>query len=231
MELQLPLLRHVNGRVPSFPRTLAALGELPAFLYGATEFGSSQVRSFFEILSNKEKPRPHIREMILRDQTKRYLERNHFDIEDESLSVGNEPLAALLIRCGPVQFRILKGPGGSVPGCGESWHRRQFYNQKPSSYIDPRSGTIRQTKLNLLLLWDFDSNFNLSQLWLCCPMRAGSTTAEVMTHWHEPLQHPATTINVDSDPSSDFLQKRAEDDLEKLLREDEEESQDTSERA
>jgi hypothetical protein len=109
MELQLPLLREVNGRVPPFHQTLAALGELPTFLYSAAEFGTSQVRSFFELLSEKETPRPHVREMILRDQAKRYFERNHFNIEDEALSIGNEPLAALLIRCGPVQFRVLKG--------------------------------------------------------------------------------------------------------------------------
>ena len=118
-----------------------------------------------------------------------------------------------------------------MPGCGESLQRRQFYNQEPSKYIDSQSGLIRQTKLNLLGLWDFDSNFNLSQLWRCCPMRAGTRTAEVMTHWHEPVPHPATKMGASSGESAEVAKNRAEDDLEELLRENEANPEDISEKA
>src|SRR5262249_21859834 len=166
--------------------------------------------------SDNERPRPHIREMILRDQAKRYLQQHHFVIEDEEVSIGNEPLAALLIRCGSVQIRILKGRGGLIPGCGESKGRRSFYNQRPSTYLDPRTNRARTTKLNLVLIWDFDCHFNISELWLACPLRAGEKSADVLTQWLEPIPHPAVSAT-HAPASSDDAQQKAEDELERLL--------------
>src|SRR3979411_1922880 len=104
MALQLTLLQPRDGCFPSFEQTRSALGIAPQILFRALEFGTSQDRIFFEKLSENERPRPHIREMIVRDQGKRFLERNNFQVEEESISVGNEPLAALVVRFGPVQI-------------------------------------------------------------------------------------------------------------------------------
>lgn len=229
MNLQLTLLRPNRGRVPTFERTLTALGEIPSILCRALEFGASQNRRFFEELSQKEKPRPHLREMIVRDQAKRFLERNDFQVEEESVTVGNEPLAALTAYCGPAHLRVLKGFGGTVPGCGDSGRRKDFYNQKPGLYRDGK-GQIREAKLNLLYLWDFDKTFNLGDLWLACPMRAGQTSADILLHWHEPIPYP---IAVASDARvSDESRREAEDELERLLREQaSEESADSAEEA
>jgi hypothetical protein len=179
------------------------------------EFGTSQNRLFFETLSQNEPPRPHLREMIVRDQGKRFLERNEFQVDDDLLALGNEPLSALLLRCGPVQIRVLKSADGLVPGCGDSFRRRRFYNQSPDFYRDPH-GKAHKTKLNLLFLWNFDSSFNLGHVWLTCPIRAGETSEEVVTHFHQPLPHPvfATLIR----PAED-VRNQAEEELERLLRE------------
>lgn len=230
MDLQLPLLRCINGKAPSFQKTLAALGELSTYFYEAMEFGSTHVHQYFEKQSDNEKPRPHIREMILRDQAKRYLQRHHFVIEDEEISLGNEPLAALLVRCGPVQIRILKGRGGLIPGCGESIGRRSFYNQRSSTYMDPRTRRARVTKLNLVLIWDFDPHFNISQLWLACPLRAGEKSADVLTQWLEPIPHPAV-IAAHVPVSSDDAQQKADDELERLLDNTNESTDDSAEEA
>jgi hypothetical protein len=223
MGLQLPLIRPRNGHLPTFERTLAALGPIPNFLFRALEFGASQNRLFFDLLSEKERPRAHLREMIVRDQGKRFLERSEFQVEDEAVTVGNEPLAALVLRCGPVHMRVLKAaaPDGLAPGCGASERRRGFYNQAPSLYLG-LDGRTRQTKLNLIYLWTFDDAFNLGQTWLVCPLRAGETPAEVITHFHEPLPHPAVSL---SEQAASEQVKQTEDELEDLLRNVPEESE------
>jgi len=218
MALQLTLIRPRNGRLPSFERTRSALGQIPEFLFRALEYGTSQNRLFFETLSENERPRPHLREMIVRDQGRRFLERNNFQVDDELVSVGNEPLSALLLRCGPVQLRVLKSVDGLPPGCGDSLRRRRFYNQAGDLYRD-RNGETRSTKLNLLFLWNFDQAFNLGQVWLACTLRAGETSADVVTHFNEPLPHPSTSL---TQPSAEKAIKQAEDDLERLLKEEQE---------
>lgn len=213
MNLQLTLLRVSNGRVPNFQRTVSALGNIPALLYRALEFGTAQNREFFERLSGGERPRSHLREMIVRDQAKRFLERNDFQVDEESVDVGTEPLAALLVRCGPVQARVLKGIDGVVPGCGNSLRRRSFYGQSSNVYLN-RRGETRQTRLNLLVLWDFDPTFNLNQLWLACPMRGGESSTDILLHWQEPLPYPIAAASQEETAPS--LEQTAED-LERML--------------
>lgn len=225
MSLQLPLLQPDSGKFPSFKQAVDALGIVPEILYRALEFGTSQNRLFFEQLSEKERPRPHIREIIVRDQAKRFLQRNDFQVEDEVINVGGEPLAALLTRWGPVQIRTLKAISGLVPGCGDSFKRRRFYNQLPDLYLG-RDGKTRQTRLNLLFLWDFDPTFNLGNVWLSLPLRAGENSADVVTFWHEPLPHPATLA---PDVKAGTARQEAEDELEKLLRDDEQKPEDEEE--
>ncbi len=215
MSLQLTLPSSTTGKLPSFEQTLAALGQIPGFLFRALEFGTSQNRLFFETLSQNEPPRPHLREMIVRDQGKRFLERNEFHVDDDQLALGSEPLSALLLRCGPVQIRVLKSADGLVPGCGDSFRRRRFYNQAPDFYQDSR-GKAHKTKLNLLFLWNFDQSFNLGQVWITCPIRAGETSEEVVTHFHQPLSHPVFGSVIR--PAED-ARDRAEQELERLLRE------------
>jgi hypothetical protein len=233
--LQLNLLPSASSRrVPTFAQTISALGNMPAISYRALEFGRAPNRTFFETLSQKERPRPHVREIIVRDQAKRFLERNDFQVDEESVTVGNEPLSALVVRCGIIQIRVLKGAGGIVPGCGESFRRRHFYNQRPDLYID-RKGQTRQTRLNLLALWDFNTVFNLDKIWLVCPMRAGETSADVLWHWHEPIPHPATTASPAPDEArrqaEEALREQAEEELKRLLRDDELETDKSIEKA
>ena len=216
MALQLNLLPPTAPVRPSFARTLSALGEIPAYLYRALEFGTERNRTFFKELSQNERPRPHIRESIVRDQGKRFLERNRFQVEEEAIVLGSEPLSALILRCGLIQIRVLKGPEGIVPGCGTSMRRRRFYNQQSDLYID-RSGGTRQTKLNLICLWEFDRNFNLAGLRLVYPIRAGEASADVLTEWNEPLPYPANHAGFNTD-RAESEQLKAEAELEELLR-------------
>src|SRR5689334_22470970 len=109
--------------VPTFQKVMAILGSLTDILYRSVEYGTLQNRTYFEVLSEDERPRPHVREMIVRDMAKRFLERNDFVVGEERLIVGNEPLVALVLTWGEFQIRILKGKNGVLPGCGRSKDR------------------------------------------------------------------------------------------------------------
>jgi hypothetical protein len=215
-----------SAPVPDFQSTLTALGPIPSIFYRAVEFGTLQNRSFFDLLSEKEMPRPHIREMIVRDQAKRFLERNNFQVEEDRLIIGNEPLVALVVRCGPVRIRAVKGRKGVLPGCGRSRERRRFYGQQPSFYLD-RSSRMRRTRLNLVLLYDFDELFNLARLWLACPRSGGARSSDVTSFWNEPIPYPVSS----SSQTSAATQDSVDADLDRLLRDENEDEQDSAEEA
>ncbi len=177
MGLQLTLIQPSQGRVPSFERTLSALGDIPSILYRAVEFGTAQNREFFERMSENERPRPHIREMIVRDQAKRFLQRNDFQVEEDAVTVGNEPLSApdRPLWTGPSPGA--QGSRGVVPAVAEILlRRRRFYNANlrfvPCS--QRQNGTDEAKPPSSL---GFRFGFQpLNQLWLACPMRGGETS-------------------------------------------------------
>jgi hypothetical protein len=215
--MQTMLFQHsASDDVPGFPQVLSALGTIPAILYRALEFGTAQNRAYFETLSENEPPRLHVREMIVRDMAKRFLERSEFVVEEDRLMVGSEPLVALVLRWNGIQIRILKGKNGVLPGCGRSVNRKRFYRQLPSTYLDDAKRPKR-SKLNVVLLWDFDAVFNLKKLWLVCPRTAGARAHDVTWFWHESIPHPA--ISAASTAGARPIDSGA--DLEDLLRDDE----------
>jgi hypothetical protein len=199
--MQTMLFQHsASDDVPGFPQVLSALGTIPAILYRALEFGTAQNRAYFETLSENEPPRLHVREMIVRDMAKRFLERSEFVVEEDRLMVGSEPLVALVLRWNGIQIRILKGKNGVLP----------------STYLDDAKRPKR-SKLNVVLLWDFDAVFNLKKLWLVCPRTAGARAHDVTWFWHESIPHPA--ISAASTAGARPIDSGA--DLEDLLRDDE----------
>ena len=157
------------------------------------EFAVAKNQEYFEKLCDRERPESHIREMIVRHQAKRYFKRLDARVEeepDDGLNLINQPLLALNLRLGPVALRILKGREGAVPGCGHSVARSRFYGQFSARHIDANR-QIHETKLNLLVLWDFDKKFNLDQLWLACPPKGGFSAQDVECYWNKPLPHAA----------------------------------------
>ncbi len=225
--MQLRLIPYETARVPGFEQTLTALRSIPSLLYRAIEFGTVQNHTYFDTLSDGDRPRPHIREMIVRDMAKKYLERHNIAVQEDTMQFNNEPLVAIVFHYGPFLVRVLKGRNGVLPGCGNSRRRRRFYSQHPSLYLD-QARRPHRSKLNLVLLWDFDPNFNLSQLWLVCPRTGGRTSADVTWYWHEKIPRPVA-LNVFPAPTAEEIQA-SDDELENMLR-DESEADDLSEEA
>ncbi len=108
-----------------------------------------------------------------------------------------------------------------------SFRRRSFYGQSSATYRD-RAGTVRASLLNLVVLWDFDPLFNLSKLWLACPLRGGEKPEDVLVAWNEEIPYPTYAA---AQPMPD--QDRVDDELERLLTENEdaEDVEDTTEKA
>jgi hypothetical protein len=221
MQMLLSSADWASSGLPTFDAALDALGPIPNLLYRALEFGTIQNRTYWDQLCGGERPGLHVREMLVRHQAKRFLLREQIPVEEDRFSVETEPLVALVFRYEDIAVRVLKGRNGIVPGCGRSRNRRRFYNQVPQLFLD-KSRKARKTKLNLLVLWDFDGSFNLNQLWLACPISAGRTAAQVRCLWTQSIPFAVGQI-----PTASQVQP-GDDDLRSLL-EDRSDSADRSE--
>ena len=128
-----------------------------------------------------------------------------------------EPLISLLVHCSGYAVRVLKGRHGIPPGCGMSKKRRAFYNQAPARFLN-ENGERDASKTNLLLLWDFDSLFGISQVWLACPQTAGPRSQDVVLAWKEQIGAPVQMQSSEVQ-ASEQSEQAAEDELEALLTE------------
>lgn len=210
MQMLLSSADLASSGLPTFEAALDALGPIPNLLYRALEFGTSQNRTYWDQLCDQERPGLHVREMLVRHQAKRFLLREQIPVKEDRFSVETEPLIALVFRYEDIAVRVLKGRKGIIPGCGRSRNRRRFYNQAPQFFLD-KSRRTRKTKLNLVVLWDFDQSFNLRQLWLACPISAGKTPAQIGCFWKEPI--PFVVAQAPAVPQA----LPADDDLRNLL--------------
>jgi hypothetical protein len=214
--MQSPLFPRFREDTPTFDDVHVEMRPLLSLLFRALEFGAVKNHAYFDEISDGEKPRPYVREIIVKDHAHRHLRDHGVSVEEDHLWVLQEPLRALAVRYNDTHLRVLKAKNGRVPGCGNQRIRRRFYNQWPSHYQD-LDGEIVTTKWNLLLLWDFDAAFNIGKVWLAFPVRAGSRSADVVCAWMEEIQHPATDIVIPiEDPK---IAAQDERDLRSLLEE------------
>ena len=88
-------------------------------------------------------------------------------------------------------MRVLKGPNGTLPGCGKSERKKRFFNQVQTSYLVGNVPT--RTSANIIVLWDFDTSYALAQLWLALPAVGAARAEDVRAFWCEPIPHPAVT--------------------------------------
>jgi hypothetical protein len=118
--------------------------------------------------------------------------------------------------------RILKGPGGVLPGCGKSKQKKRYFNQMPSMYLV--GSTPMRTTANIVVLWDFDPAYALAQLWLALPARGAARPQDVMAFWCQPIPHPAevtlpgTTVSDDGLEALVRLNVNEEDEEEQSVR-------------
>jgi hypothetical protein len=171
---------------------MAEVGSLMRLLYESLDAGATVCRKYYEQNCDGESPEPHLREMIVRDQAKRYLTKNGLRVrrlKERRFRLATEPLISLLVHYRGYAFRVLKGKRGIVPGCGTSTRRREFYNQASVRYLGD-DGKPTGSKTNLLVLWDFSPGFGIASVWLACPQIAGARSQDVVLAWQEVVTNP-----------------------------------------
>jgi len=114
-----------------------------------------------------------------------------FDCQDEnnetsSLQIEQVLLDGLAIEYRGLRFRILKG---AVLPAAQSILRQRFYQQElPLWSPDMRAPTLR----SVVILWDTDSTWQFSHLYLVAPKSGDARTAEA--YWQREIKHPAESI-------------------------------------
>ena len=114
-----------------------------------------------------------------------------FDCHDEDngtspLQIEQVMLDGLALEYRGLRFRILKG---SVLPTAQSSQRQRFYQQElPIWSPDMPAPTLR----TLVVLWDTDSTWQFSRLYLVAPKSGDARTAEAYWQWE--IKHPAEGI-------------------------------------
>jgi hypothetical protein len=217
--------------LPSFAEVMKLVGPLMRLLYESLDAGATVCRKYYEQNCDGDDPEPHLREMIVRDQARRYLVKNGLQVtqvKERRFRLASEPLISLLVHYKGFAFRVLKAKRGVPPGCGLSRRRKEFYNQVSVRFLSD-DGKPAGLKTNLLVLWDFSPSFGIANAWLACPAIAGARSQDVVLAWQEAIPNPVLQEAATQQPPTSAaasIEEMADLEIEALLR-----GEDTSERA
>jgi hypothetical protein len=175
--------------LPSFSTALATLNRVPFIAYQALEFGAAKVAAYRDSECPEERIEEGLAASLLRFHAKKSLSDKGIDAQLENdWTLDSLPFLGLSFHYGTYHVKILKGVGGVLPGCGTSQRKTAFYGQMESMYLIGNKPA--RTTANLLMLWDFDSVYGLSGLWLALPAIGGSRAGDVSAFWRERIPRP-----------------------------------------
>ena len=114
-----------------------------------------------------------------------------FDCQDEdgganTLQIERVMLDGLALEYRGLRFRILKG---AVLPTAQSTQRQRFYQQELPIWSPDMPAPALRT---LVILWDTDSTWQFSRLYLAAPKSGDARTAEA--YWQYEIKHPAEGI-------------------------------------
>jgi len=180
--------------IPSFQDAIEGLKWVPGKLYEAAEHAAFKTSQFRNQEAPGEKLDCGLSACLFRFYALRTLSSGGIEPEDEDgdWSLDNVPFLGMSFLFEQQHIRILKGPNGSLPGCGTSDKRHRFYNQLPEAHL--RQNRPVFPKVNFIVLWDFNFSYGLSSLWLACPAVGGKRPQDVSAYWCEPLLHPLENL-------------------------------------
>jgi hypothetical protein len=151
---------------------LRELSPLLEQVHGALEGGMLKAREYFDSL--KLRTDADLAPNIVRFHAKQTLtiaEQSIPGKAKEAFSLRNLPNNGLMLNVDIYKLRILKVSTiseGKLPAPGYSRMRQIFWNANRQLVLalEFPSGTPKPTTLNLLVLWETDTHFNLSKLHL-----------------------------------------------------------------
>jgi hypothetical protein len=138
---------------------------------------------------------------MVRYEVRRQLIANGVPLEDEaetqSTEVEMESLALLGLGgfYNGYDFKIFKSNDGLLP-VAVSEPRQKFYDQQLRMRFPPELSTAAPTlvKLNIAILWRFDTSWTNVDLSLAVPKAGGPARRLVSAYYTVPIAHPVTTI-------------------------------------
>jgi hypothetical protein len=214
--MQITILPLPDG-LPDFTTSLAALNRVPATLYNGLEHAAFKTSSFREVECPGERLDGGLSASLFRFHGIRHLHKEGIEAAADEFkwTFDRLPFMGISFHYEQLHVRVLKGPGGSLPGCGNSKKKVRFYGQIPTMYLIGTKPT--RTKANLVVLWDFDEAYGLAKLWLALPAVGGARPQDVSAYWCEPIPHPADGFGAPPPPPP----PPPDDDLSKLIQPEE----------
>lgn len=182
-----------NTDVPDQDVVLEELSPVLPFIYRGVEEAVQQTRDFF--------PEGKPIDSALAPNLVRYHVKEYIDSQgsaDSELSVSSKfnrqplPNNGLFLHFGSYRIRILKADEGELPLPGPSKARRRFYEQTLPLWVEV-SEEDRPNPVNLVILWDVNSEYALDDLSIACPRDVGESRGSVQVHWRADIPHPALT--------------------------------------
>jgi hypothetical protein len=171
------VMREISGLVP--------------LVHSALDHGVFKAKDFFDNQENvtDRAINKSLAPNLVRFYALQELKRSGQDAYEDSVGVDfpNIPNNGIHISYDNYEIKILKSNRGEIPVPGNSKSRRNFYDQP-----ELLNHTINQDdnvdhkniNLNLLLLWDVITPYNLDILTLACPKQGDKSRDSVEAHWH-----------------------------------------------
>lgn len=195
----------MNNTILSPDTVFDELTRLFPVVYRALEGACQDTREFFD--TQNVPVDAYLAPCLVRHFAKRYLCALGQDADYDEEDIENLANNGLCLAYADYQIRILKSDCGRLPPPGVSRRKQAFYHQQLALlYLDSPNKEPRASKLNLLILWDVDSKYNLVGLSLACPKGGSATQLSVEEYWIEPIPYQ-TSVSV-GEPATP---ERAED--------------------
>jgi hypothetical protein len=118
----------------------------------------------------------------VRLHARNYLKKKGFD----ALEVERVNLCGLSLKLPNYYIKMWKAADDGLPAPGHSEPKQEFYQQP----LFPNDGE-NPLPLHLIVIWNVDSQKNLSSLWLICPKNGDERSAEA--HWCVKIPDPIST--------------------------------------
>lgn len=173
----------MNVPEPGF--VLKKLSSAIPVIYSALQHGTFKAKEYFDE-SGRNVDR-YLAPNLVRYNAKEVLEKRRQEISSgDDLIVINVPNNGMYVSCGDFNIRILKTNNGDLPVPGHSKSRMLFYHQGSLALDFSNNKTISEQndQVNLLILWDVVSPYNLGELSIACPKSGYLTRESVAAHWH-----------------------------------------------
>jgi len=177
------------------------LAEECSLIYEGLLLGSEKVKEYFELLDHELNP-------ALAANIARYHAKRHATTRKR---LGSEfyleevPNNGIVLRRDWCELKVLKGRDGEPPTASKTNRSRRFYSQvfvqrclpgfeKALESVDWKGFVAGKNKLNLILCWEVDETYGISNVQLMCPRSSGKYKQGVKLFWRRQVAHPVYGI-------------------------------------